>query len=46
MLMKLRNGLSKRLAARSPEYFELKLKEEFGEEGVKAASGVNSYFKA
>jgi len=45
MLTKPPKDSSKLLAARSPEFFEQKLKEGFGEKGGKAFSGVNSHSK-
>jgi hypothetical protein len=45
MLTRPRNGLSKLLAAKSPEFFEEELKEEFGENWAKVITGINSHFK-
>jgi hypothetical protein len=44
-LTKLHNALSKRLAARSLEFFEQKLKEGFGEKTGQATGAVNSHFE-
>jgi len=43
-LMKLRKGSSKLLAARSPEFFEQKLKQGLGKKGAKAVSRINSIY--
>jgi hypothetical protein len=45
MLTKLLKGPSKMLAAKSPEFFEEELKEEFGENWAKVITGINSHFK-